>query len=414
MKSIKEGKIAVVTSILLGIVTSLLVVNVTTREPGKLSAESALVRLQTCMKTYDSARQICLEELIINAVQDGVYQDLGVKMGKIGEQDSVFRGDCHTASHRAGPKLISIYEQREDERREIKTIGPASGQYIKVEPSVVTAFNELDTNACGSSIGHGLAEAFADSPRTLAEWQELLNGCDKLQSKNLNEELGCAHGVGHALVIAAGKNFSDASIAGASIGELVKFCDRNVVSIDQNTIKNQITQRSTEIVKHSCSFGVMMGAFAPITEKMIRLENPEILVSHCRGVENLSVRRGCFAGAGFALGRNLEQLEKSTESLSEMLLACNDEEKPFSDSDYPIVVACREQVLLHIRLNVNSYNEKFTEAIIARCSALEDRFGRKQAASCIASIKRSENETTFNEIVSKSGTLGQEAISALS
>jgi hypothetical protein len=403
VKHKREARVAVATSALLGMVASLIFVTVVSRDPAKLSSESVLVKLQTCMKTYESVRQVCLEELIIKAVEDGVYQPLGVAMGDLEERDGWFKGDCHVASHRAGPKLLSFYERRvsasENSQTEgYGTTGSGSGNSIKAESSMLAAFTDLDTNVCGSSIGHGLAEAFANSPRTLKEWQELLQDCDTLQSTNMDIEIGCAHGVGHALVIASTKNFSDPSLAGATVSELIEFCERNIVGAPTNTSGISSDRSSTETIKQSCSYGVMMGAFAPIAEKMIKLENADILISHCKAAKQESIRRGCFAGAGFALGRNLEKLEKTNESLAEMLLACNSLENNRSNSDSEVEVTCREQVLLHIGLNVNSYTEILTDAIPNRCSGLEESFGRQLAVSCIANMRRSVDLATFNEI----------------
>lgn len=418
MKDKREARLAVATSLLLGMVASLIVLTVLSREPAKLSSESVMAKLQTCMKTYESVRQLCLEELIIKAVEDGVYQPLGVAMSDLEEQDGSFKGDCHVASHRAGPKLLSIYERRDsasvnNQREGDESVGSGSGNSIKAESSMLAAFTDLDTNVCGSSIGHGLAEAFANSPRTLKEWQDLLQDCDTLQSTNVEIEIGCAHGVGHALVIASTKDFSAPSLAGANVGELIEFCERNIVGAATNTSGISRERSSTETIKHSCSYGVMMGAFAPIAEKMIKLENAEILVSHCKAAKQESIRRGCFAGAGFALGRNLEKLEKTNESLAEMLLACNSLENNRSDSDSELEVTCKEQVLLHIGLNVNSYTEMLTDAIPDRCSGLEESFGRQLAVSCLANMRRSLDLATFNEIISKSGVLGQEAMNKL-
>jgi hypothetical protein len=96
-----------------------------------------------------------------------------------------------------------------------------------------------------------------------------------------------------------------------------------------------------------------------------------------------------------------------------MLLACISLENNRSDSDSVLEVTCREQVLLHIGLNVNSYTEMLTDAIPDRCSGLEESFGRQLAVSCLANMRRSLDLATFNEIISKSGVLGQEAMKML-
>lgn len=418
VRETRRAKIAVASAVLAGVIVSLVVVAGTSSQDNGISEETLVAELTRCTETGNQIRQTCLENLIIRAADAGVYQPLSVAMGEMSVRDGNFRGDCHAASHKAGEQLLSIYSKR----------ATASGGSPDIADAAVAAFADLDTEVCGSSVAHGLAEAFAAQPQPLQRWRTLLRGCETLQAARPEMQHGCAHGVGHALVIATSKAKTDADLTGVTIGRLIEFCEKNSTSgttsgttsgeaaTGEAATSGATAERrgsggysSLDLVKQSCAYGVMMGAFAPVTEQMVNLDAPAELVSHCNSAYQASTREGCFGGAGFALGMNLTTLQKTPEMLSEMLHAC--EGKGFSDgtTDAVMVRVCREQVLLHIRSNISESEGDFTDVVVDRCASLEAGFGRDQAVSCLAGLRLVEGTALFDQIVSVAGELGAEA-----
>jgi len=402
----RRTRIAIASAALAGIIASIVVATALGNREPLDSGEVLLAELERCAETGEQIRQQCLGDLIVRAADAGMYLPLSMALGELGDRDGRLRGDCHAASHKAGRRLISIYEER----------GRSAGEPVDMVTATVAALTDLDTEVCGSSVAHGLAEAFAAQPQALESWRTLLRGCDIIQATRPGAETGCAHGVGHALVIATTKAPTDAALSGAPVDKLITFCEENTtghisgnLQVSGNLQETAVRSTSLERVKLDCAYGVMMGTFAPATEPMVKLTAPDELVSHCRTAVEKATREGCFGGAGYALGMNLSMLDKTTDVLSEMLHACDDGGNPHGAVDLELVDICREQVLLHIRSNISEGEGEFAEVVAARCTNLDANFGHDQAVSCIAGLKMAEGSASFDEIVEQAGALGREA-----
>jgi hypothetical protein len=351
--------------------------------------------MELCSRLSNNDLSECIKDAVLAAATEGSYHALSNVIGHYERKDVSIRGACHRAFHEVGEDVINIYMNKYDSP-------------LPRTAAAAQALSDLDTDICGGALAHGIAEAYVNRVNDSSGWELLMSACTSLIEKQSGKNIGCAHGIGHALVNSRimTLTYSATTSTPASAQASFVLSPRDVT--DLLGMCSSLTD-GYNTAGAECAFGVMMQVYAPIGEKYVALADPKALVVACDGFPD-RINIGCFRGAGYALGNQLYDVEVTQHLLNETLRACGPEPLHVIDDPYDLsaVFGCKAQVLNHL---AGSLREKPASYHADICAVTSDLFGKGVALRCLIETAQSVNESRFDKVVAASGTLGQEAAS---
>ena len=363
--------------------------SVTVKE-ARVSAGDPAKLVELCGRLGDQEQVSCLMRVVKDAIEDGLYAQALPVLKQLDRSDPDLRRNCHKAFHDVGEQIIQVYMN--SERRDL-TRGEATA----------LAMSELDSTACAGSMAHGIAEAFAKTDHNPNEFSVIMSRCSKVLDGTPGVELGCAHGIGHALALSKQRTFN---MKGGPEDYVFTMIKGNHLKVLMRKCQDMTEGRND--AGRECAFGVMMQTFAPLTDTGVKLQNPEKLVETCAGLRE-DIEWGCSKGLGFGVGVNVSNLGVTLNSVTAMLSACSDGAvQQITDPHDPgSLLSCQTQVLNHWAY---AAKDKPASDHADLCADLEKPFGRGVAVRCVFEAAYGVSEARYSAVVAAAGDLGAEAL----
>jgi len=347
--------------------------------------------LGICARLGKNDQSECLEEAIFSSVKNGTYAYTRQALDEFEVSKGFeFYESCHNAIHLIGERILAFYESRD-------------GEALSKPEAAALALSELDSSTCGGSMAHGVVEWVSIIGTESPEWDRLMQGCAKSMSVNFESELGCAHAIGHGLVVSA-SNIVD--IPSQSSFERRYYLHKIGLLPELMSRCQELAPEGSK-AGYDCAYGVYMQIYGQIAMYDQAIDDKFSLIRACDGLRP-DVVKGCAAGTGLSLSLDFGMQGISALSLSDSLLACfsgpvEREEDPYSTS---ASFACQREIITSLPRQLAG---KSTSIIVSLCSSLERRYGTGPAIRCLLENVGGLPPEQNSAMLAMAGELGRKA-----
>ncbi len=319
----------------------------------------------------DTRRQ-CLSAVITSALDDTDFRGLAEELGRLSDTVAGFRGDCHVSTHALGDIALGNYRD-------------LSELIVDTSPRV-----------CGDGMAHAIMETYAiQGAKDVDDWVDIVSACADYLEGAPGRGDGCAHGFGHGTVIAAA---SEGGVPAA-----LRLC-RSVLESVRAT-RPVVNGERSSVVDVGCSYGVMMGTYAPAGPTMQPLADPVAMLGDCQVL--LSTQSGepetyvgCMAGAGFVLGADLSVNERPADVAAARAIDICIGAADYSSSR--AAISCSDQVFqaageLLLERSTDPLDTKLSR-YHRFCAGLAARYGEDLRTACLVQPRNTVTDRTLTAL----------------